>query len=42
MPQNATSITVGRDGTVSVTQGGSTNSVQIGQLQLATFMNPRA
>ena len=40
IPANATSLTIGRDGTVSVTQPGSTNNVQIGQLQLATFMNP--
>lgn len=40
IPQNATSITVGRDGMVSVTQAGSTNTVQVGQLQLATFLNP--
>jgi flagellar basal-body rod protein FlgG len=40
IPQNATSITIGRDGMVSVTQAGSTNTVQVGQLQLATFLNP--
>ena len=40
VPQNATSLTIGRDGMVSVTQAGSTNTVQIGQLQLATFLNP--
>jgi flagellar basal-body rod protein FlgG len=40
IPQNATSITVARDGTVSVTQAGSTATVQVGQLQLATFLNP--
>lgn len=40
LPQNATSMTIGRDGTVSVTQAGSSNAVQIGQLQLATFLNP--
>jgi flagellar basal-body rod protein FlgG len=40
LPQNATSITIGRDGIVSVTQAGNTNSVQVGQLQLATFLNP--
>ncbi|MGJ7491568.1 flagellar basal-body rod protein FlgG [Variovorax sp. ZT4R33] len=39
IPQNATSITVARDGTVSVTQAGSTATVQVGQLQLATFLN---
>lgn len=40
MPQNATSMTIGRDGTVSVIQAGSTASVQVGQIQLATFLNP--
>lgn len=40
MPQNATGMTIGRDGTVSVIQVGSTASVQIGQIQLATFLNP--
>jgi flagellar basal-body rod protein FlgG len=39
LPQNATSMTIGRDGTVSVVQPGNTASVQIGQIQLATFMN---
>ena len=40
IPQNATSLTVGRDGTVSVTQAGNTASVQVGQIQLNTFLNP--
>jgi flagellar basal-body rod protein FlgG len=40
LPQNATSLTIGRDGMVSVTQAGSTATVQVGQLQLATFLNP--
>ncbi|MCY1535189.1 Flagellar basal-body rod protein FlgG [compost metagenome] len=40
IPANATSITVGRDGIVSVVQAGGTNTVQVGQLQLATFVNP--
>lgn len=41
VPDNALSLTIGRDGTVSVTQPGAPGaSVQIGQLQLATFMNP--
>jgi flagellar basal-body rod protein FlgG len=34
------SITVGRDGTVSVTQPGSSAPVQVGSIQLATFINP--
>lgn len=40
LPQNALTITVGRDGTVSVTQPGSAAGVQVGQIQLATFLNP--
>jgi flagellar basal-body rod protein FlgG len=39
LPQNSTSMTIGRDGTVSVVQAGSTASVQVGQIQLATFLN---
>jgi len=40
VPANATSLTVGRDGTVSITQAGSTATTQIGQIQVATFINP--
>jgi flagellar basal-body rod protein FlgG len=40
IPANATSVTIGQDGVVSVTQAGSTASVQIGSIQLATFVNP--
>ena len=40
LPRNATGMTIGRDGTVSVVQPGSTASVQVGQIQLATFLNP--
>ncbi|WP_153099115.1 flagellar basal-body rod protein FlgG [Paraburkholderia hayleyella] len=40
LPQNSTSLTIGSDGVVSVTQAGSSNSVQIGSLQVATFINP--
>lgn len=40
IPANVESITVGRDGTVSVTQAGSAQPVQVGSLQLATFINP--
>lgn len=40
IPANAESITVGRDGTVSVTQPGTAQPVQVGSLQLATFINP--
>lgn len=39
LPPGATSMTIGRDGTVSVVQAGSAASVQIGQIQLATFLN---
>jgi flagellar basal-body rod protein FlgG len=41
IPDNALSFTIGRDGTVSVTQPGAPGTaVQVGQLQLATFINP--
>jgi flagellar basal-body rod protein FlgG len=40
IPANSTSITIGRDGVVSVTQAGVAVPVQIGQLQLTTFINP--
>ena len=39
IPANAQSITVGRDGTVSVTIPGTAAATQVGQLQLATFIN---
>jgi flagellar basal-body rod protein FlgG len=40
IPANATNITVGSDGTVSVTLPGQTNAAQVGVVQLATFANP--
>jgi flagellar basal-body rod protein FlgG len=40
IPQNATSLTIGSDGVVSVTTAGSTATTQIGSLQIATFINP--
>ena len=40
IPADAQSLTIGRDGTVSITQPGDTAPVQIGTLQLITFMNP--
>ena len=41
VPDNALSLSIGKDGTVSVTQPGAAGvNVQIGQLQLATFINP--
>ncbi|MCW6638207.1 flagellar basal-body rod protein FlgG [Yersinia ruckeri] len=39
IPANALSITVGRDGIVSVTQQGQTAAQQVGQLTLTTFIN---
>ncbi len=40
VPADAQSLTIGRDGVVIVTQPGSTTPTQIGQLQLAAFINP--
>jgi len=40
IPAGALSVTVGQDGTISVTQAGSTNPTQVGALQLANFINP--
>jgi flagellar basal-body rod protein FlgG len=40
IPVNALSITIARDGTVSVTQPGVAIPVEVGTLQLATFINP--
>ncbi len=40
IPANALAVTIGTDGTVSVTQPGSANGTQIGTLQLANFINP--
>ena len=40
IPTNATSITVGSDGTVSVTVPGQNQAEQVGILQLAMFQNP--
>ncbi|HEY0269187.1 MAG TPA: flagellar basal-body rod protein FlgG, partial [Methyloradius sp.] len=39
IPANAQTLSVGRDGTVSITQPGSASAVQVGTLQLATFIN---
>ena len=40
VPDNALELTIGKDGTVSVTQPGAPGvSVQIGQMQVATFVN---
>jgi flagellar basal-body rod protein FlgG len=40
IPANAQSLSVGRDGVVSITTPNSTATTQIGQIQLATFINP--
>lgn len=40
IPANATTVTVGTDGVVTITQAGFTGPVQVGSLQLATFINP--
>jgi len=40
IPANATKMTVGRDGTVSITQPGTAANTQIGTLQVTTFINP--
>ena len=40
IPTNATSITIGTDGTVSITQPGQTAAQQVGTIQLAQFANP--
>jgi flagellar basal-body rod protein FlgG len=40
IPVNATNVTIGSDGTVSVTLPSQTNSSQVGVIQLATFANP--
>lgn len=40
VPPDALSLTIGRDGVVTVVQPGSPAAVQIGQLQLADFINP--
>ena len=39
VPEGATSITVGTDGTVSATLQGQTEASQLGQIQVATFPN---
>jgi len=40
IPNDAITVTIGRDGTVSVVQPGSPAAVQVGQIQLADFINP--
>ncbi|MDE2387800.1 MAG: flagellar basal-body rod protein FlgG [Betaproteobacteria bacterium] len=40
VPPNALSITIARDGTVSATVPGSNTPIQVGSIQLASFINP--
>ena len=40
VPANAQSVTIAADGTVSATVPGQTSAQPLGQLQLATFVNP--
>lgn len=40
IPSDAKSIQIGRDGTVSVIQQGNATPSQVGQIQLARFVNP--
>ncbi len=40
IPNNATNVTIGSDGTVTVALPGQTQAQQVGQIQLATFPNP--
>ncbi len=40
IPPNAISTTIGADGTVSVLTAGSSAPTQVGQIQLASFINP--
>ncbi len=40
VPQNATALTVGTDGTISATVPGQAEPQQLGQLEIATFINP--
>ena len=41
IPQTATAVTIGTDGQVSVTIPGQTAPQQLGQIQLARFVNPQ-
>jgi flagellar basal-body rod protein FlgG len=40
VPQDAVSLTIGRDGTVSALSDGQTTPSQIGNIQLSNFINP--
>jgi len=40
IPDDALSISIGKDGTISVVQPGNPDTVTVGQIQLADFINP--
>lgn len=40
IPAEATDVTIGSDGTVSITQAGQTAAQQVGTIQVANFRNP--
>ena len=40
VPANATNVTIGTDGTVTMTTAGSSTPVTVGTIQLAMFINP--
>ena len=40
LPSDTLSVSVGKDGTVSVTQQGQTTATEVGQIELANFVNP--
>lgn len=40
IPQDATDVSITRDGTVYVTQPGNVEQNQVGQIEIATFINP--
>lgn len=40
IPQTALAVTIGTDGTVTMTEAGNPNPVPLGTIQVATFINP--
>ena len=42
IPANATNVSIGSDGTVSVTIPGQVQASKVGAIQLLTFVNPVA
>jgi len=40
IPEDATNVSIGTDGIVTVTQPGSTQAVQVGQINTSNFINP--